>query len=313
MSDKITVSIIIVNYNSFDLLQNCLTSLINHSQDFNYEIIVVDNNSSEAEVETITSQFNNIILIKNKVNEGFAKANNKAVNVARGKYLLLLNNDTVFVENSLKKLLEHSEIINSKFIVSCKLINEDGSFQNSAYNFPSIIRLIGSTFFIDQLFPSMHFFSKHDTSIRKASIPVEVDAVMGALLFIPKRTYELLGGLDERYFFYYEDVDICYRLNKIGGKTIYLPQTSVFHLGGASAGKNLWFTMLNRTTSRIQFAQKNFRGFYKITFIFIEQFGKLFKIISFAIMGILTFNKSYLTKAIYYLKLLFTYPKNKFV
>jgi len=313
MSNKITVSIIIVNYNSFAHLQKCLESVIHHSQDIDYEIIVVDNNSTEGEVEKVTSHFNDIILIKNKVNQGFSKANNQAAKVARGKYLLLLNNDTVFVENSLIKLLKYSESVSNNIIVSCKLLNEDGSLQNSAYFFPSVTRLLGATFFLDQLLPNVQLFSKYDKSVRRASDPIEVDAIMGALMFIPKNTCDLLGGLDERYFFYNEDVDLCYRLKKIGGRIVYIPQTSIYHLGGASAEKNLWFTMLNRTTSRIQFAQKNFHGIYKLSFIFIEQFGKIFKIFSFTLMGIITFNKTYLTKAFYSFKLLFTYPKNKFV
>ena len=106
--------------------------------------------------------------------------------MARGKYLLLLNNDTIFSENTLKELEQHSESMNGDFIVSSKLMNEDGSHQDSTYYFPSIIRLIGATFFLDQLFPSVNFFSKHNKLIRTASNPVEVDAVMGALMFIPK-------------------------------------------------------------------------------------------------------------------------------
>jgi GT2 family glycosyltransferase len=312
MSEKIPVSIIIVNYNSFGLLQKCIESIKFYCQEIDYEVIVVDNNSTEGSVENITNKFNDIILIKNEANEGFSKANNQAAKVARGKYLLLLNNDTVFVENSLLKLLEYSESLPGDFIISCKLLNEDGSVQDSTYYFPSIVRLIGATFFLDQVFTSAIFFSKHDKIIRAVSNPVEVDAVMGALMLIPNVTYELLEGLDERFFFYYEDVDLCYRLKKNGGKIVYIPQTSVYHLGGASAEKNLWFTMFNRTTSRIQFAQKHFSGIYKITFIWVEQFGKLFKIFSFAIMGILTFNKTYLIKAFYNLKLLFKYPQNKF-
>jgi GT2 family glycosyltransferase len=114
-------------------------------------MIVVDNNSTEGDVKTITSQFNNVILIQNEANEGFARANNKAVKEARGDYLLLLNNDTIFIENSLKRLLKESEAITGDNIISCKLKNKDGSFQDSAYYFPSIIRLLGATFFLDPI------------------------------------------------------------------------------------------------------------------------------------------------------------------
>lgn len=312
MDEKIIVSIIIVNYNSFALLQNCLESIIHHTQDLEYEIIVVDNNSTDGDIENITRQFKNIILIKNETNEGFAKANNKGAKISKGNYLLFLNNDTILFNNSIKILRDFAEEQTGDLILSCRLLNIDGSFQVSAYNFPSITRLIAATLFLDQLFTSVNLFSKHDLSSKNASKPIRVDAIMGALIFIKRDTFIKLKGFDERFYFYYEDIALGYELNKIGGFTVFFPGTEIYHIGGATAEKDFWFYMKNRSISRIQFAQKNFRGIYKSVFILIEQLGKFYKAIVFLILGIVTFNKKYIRKAGINIKLIFIYPQNKF-
>jgi len=312
MAITLDISIIIVNYNNFELLQQCLSTLINYTKGLEYEIIVVDNNSAEGDVETITSHFNNIILIKNETNEGFAKANNKGVKIAKGKYLLFLNNDTILFDNSIKKLLDFAEEQTGDFILSCRLLNIDGSFQESAYNFPTISRLIAATLFLDQLFTPVNIFSKYNLSSKNASDPIIVDAVIGALIFIKKDTFLKLNGFDDRFYFYHEDIDLCYKLKKLDGSTVFFPGTSIYHIGGASAEKNLWFYMKNRSVSRIQFAQKNFRGIYKNVFILIEQLGKFYKVIAFLVLGIGTFNKKYIRKAGINIKLIFIYPQNIF-
>ena len=117
MTDSIDISIIIVAYNRFDLLRNCLSTLNKHTRNVAYETIVIDNNSAEGEAETITNEFENIILIKNSTNEGFGAANNQGLAIAKGKYVLFLNNDTIFFENSIKKVFDFAESINVSLIV----------------------------------------------------------------------------------------------------------------------------------------------------------------------------------------------------
>ncbi len=308
----IDVSVIIVNYNSFKLLKACLESIIHHTQDLEYEIIVVDNNSTDGNIENITRQFKNIILIKNETNEGFARANNKGAKIAKGNYLLFLNNDTIFIENSIKILQDFAKKQSGDFILSCRLLNLDGSFQNSAYNFPTISRLLAATLFLDQLFTSINIFSKYNLPSKNASEPINVDAIIGALVFIKRDTFIKLNGFDDRFYFYHEDIDLGYELKKIGGVTVFFPATAIYHIGGASAEMDFWFFMKNRSISRIQFAQKNFRGIYKSIFILIEQLGKFYKAIVFLILGIITFNKKYIIKAGINIKLIFIYPQNKF-
>lgn len=295
------------------LLENCLSSIQKFTSDVDYEIIIIDNNSTDGEIESVTNQFENIVLIKNEKNEGFAKANNRGAQIAKGKYLMLLNNDTILFENSVKVLLDYARKQSNHFVLSCKLLNPDNSLQLSAYKFPNILRLIGATFFLDQLFPTFKAFNKYDLTIINASHLSNVDAVVGALLFLKKETFFDLKGFDERFYFYYEDIDLCQRLKNRGGVTIYVPDTAIYHIGGATAEKSLWFYAKNRSISRIQYAQKNFRSFYKSIFIFTEQLGKLYKLLIFVLIGILSFNRKYFKKAWINIKLIFIYPRNKFI
>jgi hypothetical protein len=308
----VDISIVIVNYNSFALLQNCLKSIFKYCTGFQYEIIIVDNNSTEGEVETIINDFKNIILIKNSANEGFGAANNIAVNQARGKYLLFLNNDTLLIENSVFKVLEYAQTLNGNFTIACKLINEDRSYQNSAYKFPSLKLHIAATFFVDKLFPRMDSINKYYIGIEEEKSSIVVNSVIGAFIFIPKQEFNNLDGFDERFFFYHEDTDLCYRIKKNGGAIHYFPETSIIHYGGGTTDNNLWFSMKNRFISRIQFAQKHFNSLDKILYVLTEYIGVLIRVPLFFLTGIISLNKNYLKRFALSLRLLFMYPQNKF-
>ena len=309
---RIEVSVVIVNYNSFDLLNQCIDSLIKFTKDVSYEIIVVDNNSTDGDVETITSRFNNIILIRNSANEGFAKANNKGVKFASGKYLLILNNDTLFVENTIKKILDFVESIKKPTIIGCKLVNEDHSHQNSAYKFPLLMQHFAATFFLDKIFPQLDSINKYYIDIEEKKEPTIVDSVIGAFIFIPKETFNKLDGFDERFFFYHEDTDLCFRMKNNGGSVYYFSGTSMVHYGGGTTDNNLWFSMKNRFVSRIQFAQKHFNSLDKILFVMIEYIGIIIRVPLFFFTSIILLNKNFLKRSVLSLRLIFIYPLNKY-
>ncbi|MCW9098175.1 MAG: glycosyltransferase, partial [Ignavibacteriaceae bacterium] len=145
---EIDVSVIIVNYNSTVLLKNCLNSVNEFTKELNYEIIVVDNNSVEGDIEKQLKNCDRIKLIKNDINKGFGAANNQGVKISKGKYVLFLNNDTVLFENSIKKVFEYAESVNEKCIIGCKLLNEDRSLQKSVYDFPTLLNVFTSNFFL---------------------------------------------------------------------------------------------------------------------------------------------------------------------
>lgn len=231
------VSIIIVNFNTVELLKNCLLSLIkyhNHKID-NYELIIVDNNSKEKSIEDVFKIYPKVILIKLNENVGFSRANNIAAKQAKGDVLLFLNNDTLFIENSIDKMegyLSNNEEIG---VLGPKLLNADFSFQLSAGKLPNVAQEI-----IDKL---IYFFYRK-LNIMKILIEKflfrkikEVEWVTGACMMVRRELFSLVNGFDESIFLYFEDKDLCARIRNKNKKIVYYPETSVIHLLGGSSSK----------------------------------------------------------------------------
>jgi len=228
------ISIIIVNYNTKDLLKNCLESLEKHYNGLSLEIFIVDNGSNDSSVDylkTLKSQ-NKIdyIVIFNGKNLGFAKACNQAMDYAKGKYILLLNSDTLLKDNSLKLLYEFAEKHPKAGIVAPQLLNSDKSIQDSCYNFPTLINAVK-----EFIFGEKGSFLKFHPETNK---PVAVEAVVGAAMLIPQKAIDLIGKLDEKFFMYYEDIEYCKRIRQNGMEVYYLPTAQIVHLHGKSAQKS---------------------------------------------------------------------------
>jgi len=308
----VEVSIIIVNYNGFDLLKNCLSSLYTHTKDISFEIILVDNNSTDGDITDVVKEYDKIILIRNEHNYGFSKANNIGLRSAKGKNVLFLNNDVYFTENSIKTVYDYAKQQNSKTFIGCKLLNPDGTWQPSSAQFPSGLNFFTSNFFLYLLFPSSPYFNKYFLQKTEIATPIEVDYVLGAFLFGLREVFLKLEGFDEKFFFYAEDIDLCYRLRLIGGKTILYPQTSIVHIGGASVKRNQWFKFKNKAVSELQFFQKHKRGLEFLIGIFSHYLGNLLRIPISFILGIIMLNQKLIIRSYYHLRLLFIYPKNIF-
>lgn len=230
---KPILSIIIVSFNTEKLTRGCVESILKNSSGGNYETIVVDNDSKDGSVEMLRkykSELSNFRLIENSENLGFSKASNQATRLARGKYILLLNSDTLVKKNSLENLVDFAEETKDCGVVGARLLNVDGSIQLSCLKFPTIVSAIKEYFLgrkglLDKFAPS-------------GNKPAEVNAVVGAAFLITPRAIKKVGLLDERYFFYFEDIDYCKRVWKAGLKVYYLPDSEIIHHHGAS-GKNL--------------------------------------------------------------------------
>ena len=158
---EIDISIIIVNYNSTELLKNCLDSIEKFTSGINFEIIMIDNNSMTGDFDELLKYHDKITLIKNDVNRGFGAANNQGFEAAIGKYVLLLNNDTILSENSIKKVLDFAETLEGNETIGCKLLNEDKTIQKSVYEFPNLLNVFTSNFFLYLLFPKSKYFNKY--------------------------------------------------------------------------------------------------------------------------------------------------------
>lgn len=244
------LSVVILNYNVSYFLELCLRSVEAAITDLNAEIIVVDNNSQDDSCNMVKRQFPNVKLIENKVNFGFSKGNNIGVAQAQGEYICILNPDTVVSEDTFATLLNYADTKNNLGIVGCKLIDGTGKFlPESKRNIPkpivSLKKMLG--------FPKAYYANQVPAdSIGK--VPIFV----GAFMLMKKKVYESVGGLDEDYFMYGEDVDLSYKILKAGYENYYNGTTTIIHYKGESTLKNLDYA--KRFYGAMQtFYQKHFK------------------------------------------------------
>lgn len=216
------LSVIIVSYNTREITLECLNRI---KAD---EIIVVDNASSDGTVEEIKRRYKDIRILRNKTNVGFAKANNQGMKAAKGDKILLLNSDC-FIESDLAKLPDVD-------VVGCKLLNKDGSVQQSWGFFPSLRRILLMMLFTDN-FPIIRKFidSIHVRDLSRYEREQEVDWVTGAFVMLKREVWEKVGGIDEKYFMYGEEMEWMYRIKKAGFNVWYSPAAKATHLLGASS------------------------------------------------------------------------------
>ncbi len=235
----IDISIIIVNYNVRYFLEQCLISISKAVGNLNVEIFVVDNNSIDNSVESIKNKFPDVQLIANKENVGFAKANNQAMKLAKGKYILLLNPDTLVEEDTLVRSYEYMEQNQDTGALGVKLIDGEGAFlPESKRGFPNL----SSSFFrlsgLSKLFPKSKIFNRYNLGFLDENKIAEVDVLCGAFMFIRRSILDEVGLLDEDFFMYGEDIDFSYRIKKAGYKIIYFPKTKIIHFKGESTKKS---------------------------------------------------------------------------
>jgi len=251
---KIDVSIIIVSYNTKNLLLKCIKSLIEKEKTspYSYEIIVVDNASSDESVKAVKTKYPKITVIENKKNLGFAKANNQAIKIARGKYILLLNSDTVIIEfNCFSKMIRFMEKNPEVGILGCTLIFPNGLLQSVGEKFPYPWEIFKSQILFSKFWRRLTIFKKINRNKRKDNFQ-EADWVTGACLLTKKGIINNIGLLKENYFMYGEDVEFCYRVHKFGWKIGVLKNVKVIHLRGKSTKKNLSEILYQSTKNDIK-------------------------------------------------------------
>ena len=249
MSD---LSIIIVNWNTKELLIQCLNSLRPTSKRLEMEIFVVDNGSTDGSEEAVKAAFPVVNLIENQMNLGFARANNQAIRLSTGEYILLLNPDTQVKEGAIETLKAFMENHPEAGVVGAQLLNRDGSKQNSIANFPSLATELTNKSLLRWFFPD-RFPGKEQTY----SEPIEVDSVIGACMMVRREAMEQVGLLDEDYFLFLEETDWCYRIRRAGWKIYHHPQAEVYHFQGKSAEKEKKRAKAEYYRSRYHFFKKN--------------------------------------------------------
>ena len=271
---------------------SCLKSLVANTKKVNFEVILIDNASADGSIEKIQSsrlKIQNMKIVRNKKNLGFAKANNQGIKLAQGKYILLLNSDTLVTNNVIGEMAIWMDNNPKVGIASCKLLNEDGSIQGTGGYFPTLPRVfswmtIEDIPFIDRLIKPFHpmrskSFYKNFNFYKKEK---ELDWLTGAFLFIRRKVFDDIGSINEDYFMYTEDVDFCYRAKMAGWNVSYLPRWSITHFGGASSTKE--FPIISEFEGIKLFYKKHYPSWqYPVLRLFLKT-GSLLRILAMGII-----------------------------
>jgi hypothetical protein len=233
------LSIIIVNYNVKEFLQNLLHSISKATTNISSEVIIIDNASDDGSIELLQEKFPWVNLIINKENIGFSKANNIGLKLAKGKFLLLLNPDTIVQEDTFEKMISFFDAHIEAGLAGCKILNPDGTLQLACRrSFPGPWTSFCKVSGLSNLFPKSKLFARYNLTYLDENQTYEVDAISGSFMMIRKEVYDKIGGLDEIFFMYGEDLDWCYRVQKSGYKVYYYHGTQIIHYKGESTKRS---------------------------------------------------------------------------
>jgi GT2 family glycosyltransferase len=264
----VDVSVIIVAHNTKQLVHDCLESVYDQTDGITFEVIYVDNASTDCSTEVVTQAFPRVIIIQNKDNKGFTAANNQAIEIAKGRYVLLLNSDTIVLDNAIAKTVKFADEHPEAAVVGCKVLNPDKTIQRNCFMDHSILNFLLSSTYLHKIFSKSRFFGREWMSWWDYNEDREVDAVKGCYAFVRKEAIDQVGPMDDTYFFYGDDADWCYRFRKSGWKVLFTPDPQIIHYGGQTVkrmkekflfqlfGSRLIFMKLHR--NRLAFSLSRF-------------------------------------------------------
>lgn len=273
MQQNVDISIVIVNYNVKDFLLQCTNSIYKSETKLDYEVIIIDNYSTDGSkelFETMASNTENLYYHYSEKNLGFGKANNLGFDIANGKYTLILNPDTLIEKDTLETMYRYMESNPNIGTSGCKVLNLDGTFQSACRRgFPTPWASFCKLFGLQKLFPQSKLFAKYNLSYLDENETNDVDALIGAFMFTRTDVLKEVKGFDESFFMYGEDLDICYRIKELGYRVSYYPETTIVHFKGESSKRST----LNETKHFYEameiFARKHY-GKSKLFFVFLK-------------------------------------------
>ncbi len=271
------VSVVIVSFNVRGFLENLVNSLKRSLEGMDSEIIVVDNASDDDTVEFLKQNYPDVNLIENRANVGFGKANNQGVKASSGDYLLLINPDAIVEESTIPEMLAFTKEHPDAGASSCKVLNGDGTLQKTCRRgFPTPWVAFTKISGLSALFPRTRLFGRYNLTYLNPDEDHEVDAIGGSFMFIPRRVFEEVGGFDEDYFMYGEDIDLCYKIKRAGYKVYYTPRTTAIHFKGESTRRS----NINQTYE-----------FYRAMSVFVEKRYGMNTLLSRLLRGAILVNR----------------------
>lgn len=256
---SLDISIIILNYNTRDLLRDCLRSVLTSQMSGGYEVIVVDNRSTDQSAEMVEREFPGVMLIRSPRNGGFSHGNNQGLRLAAGRYVMLLNPDTVLPPDALPVLVSFMDQTPEAGVCGPRLVRADGTLDLACRrSFPtpevSLYRLLG----LSKLFPKSPRFARYNLTFLDEHKSAEVDAVVGACMIVRAEAISQAGLLDEQFFMYGEDLDWAYRIKQLGWKVFYNPAVTVLHYKRESSRQRPVKTIVEFYRAMLVFHRKHF-------------------------------------------------------
>ncbi len=252
------ISIIIVNWRTPLLLKRCLQALGNDQKSDTFEIYVVDNASGDQSLSILYNEFPSVKVIANTDNLGFSKACNQAIPQTTGKYILLLNPDTLVVDSAISKLAQFLDHHPSCGAVGPKILNEDGTLQLACRrSFPTPAAAFFRLTYLSKLFPSDPRFAKYNMTYADPNMEAEVDALSGSCMMVRQEVISKIGFLDEDIFMFGEDIDWCWRIKQAEWQVFYYPQSVIYHTHGAASRLRPAGATINLHKGMVVFYQKH--------------------------------------------------------
>ena len=252
------LSIVIICWNDWKVIEDCLRSIFESKPKIEFEVIVSDNGSTDGSVERIRAQFPSVRLVENGSNLGFAKGNNAGIRDARGEYVLILNPDTITHPGSLDRWIEFADRHPEAGAFGCRILNPDGTYQESARPFPTVRRSLVAALGLRQVGRLTRAFLSDKYEGWKGDSERDIDWQSGSCVLFRGDLLKKLGGFDERFFYHYEEVDLCLRVWAVGYSIRFTPEVTVTHLGGQSVGRFPVRFALETNRNRYRYFYKHF-------------------------------------------------------
>lgn len=274
----VTLSIIIVNWNTREITRDCLRSIVEQVHDVSYEVIVIDNASSDGSADMIRHDFPDFALIANDANVGFGRANNQGMRVARSQYFLLLNSDTLVIDDAVQRFTAFMAREPRIGIAGCKLLFEDRTLQHSCYRFPSLGLAVLEELLLYKLLSRRRQGEVLLTGYWTYDHTRDVNWVMGAAMLLRREVFEQTGGFDERLFMYGEEMEWCMRVRDKGWRITFTPDFSIIHLNHKSADLKYGDERMDICHKRLYDIYRQRSGTVAMSTLFlIKTFGALFR------------------------------------
>ena len=228
----VDVSIVVVAWNVRQLLSACLASVYQETKGVRFEVIYVDNGSVDGSAQMVREEYPQTVVIENPDNRGFIRANNQAIEVARGRYVLLLNSDTVVLDNAIAKVVGFADAHPEAGVVGCQVLNPDRTVQRNCFRFYSTINMLFDVLFLSRAFPNSPLFARKVYGGWNFDSVRDVDVMVGCFSMVRATAIAQVGVMDPTFFVYGDDIDWCYRFVKAGWKVMFAPVGRIIHYGG---------------------------------------------------------------------------------